>query len=90
MGMMMIMKSLIETAEMNDRKRWNLLRKIKAVESRNGALPEIADDQSNALGIAQMEIDIAIKKIYGQSAEYRALMQQIYTEEKAAFPRTNK
>ena len=86
----MNLKSLIENAEMNERKRWNLLRKIEAVESRNGTLPEMADNQSNALGIAQMEIDIAIKKIYGQSAEYRTLMQQIYTEEKATFPRTNK
>ena len=38
------MKSLIETAEMNGRKRWNLLRKIEAVELRNGTLPEMADD----------------------------------------------
>ena len=87
---MRTVKSIFELAEMSEQKRWRLNRYLGLIENHGVELPQIADTQSNSLGIATAHTDLAIKKIYGQSGDYRALMQQLHTEQKAAFPRVTK
>lgn len=78
---MRTLRSVIESAEMSDKKRNTLIRKIEAVESHGDVLPEMMDEQSNAAGIAGAMIDMAIKNIYGQGAEYRAFLQTLFATE---------
>ncbi len=80
-------QSVIDGTEMNEKKRWRLNRYIELIANAGLELEQIADNQSNAFGFADAFIQGGIKKIYGQGAEYRELMGQLYREEKEMFPR---
>ena len=78
----MTIRELVNATETNERKAWRLIRKIEVVEERGGTLPEIANNQSNALRIAEAHIDSAIKKLNDS-----ALARRLYMEEKEHFAR---
>jgi hypothetical protein len=82
-------EQIVAAAEISEQKRWRFNRYITIVKAAGIELAEYPETQNNAIGIVSVAIEGKLNSALS-SSEKRDLMQRLYTEEKAAFPRVKK